>query len=53
MDFESDEGRRIVRKLAARSDVLIENFKVGGLAKFGHPADVPEVAFPGGHPSGC
>ena len=34
MDFESDEGRRIVRKLAARSDVLIENFKVGGLAKF-------------------
>ena len=26
---------RIVRKLAARSDVLIENFKVGGLAKFG------------------
>jgi glutaryl-CoA transferase len=35
MDFESDEGRRIVRKLATRSDVLIENFKVGGLAKFG------------------
>src|SRR5262249_56157050 len=35
MDFESDKGRRIVRKLAARSDVLIENFKVGGLAKFG------------------
>src|SRR5882757_2947326 len=35
LDFESDEGRRIVRKLAARSDLLIENFKVGGLAKFG------------------
>ncbi|HEX3710286.1 MAG TPA: CaiB/BaiF CoA-transferase family protein [Pseudolabrys sp.] len=35
LDFESDEGRRIVRKLAKRSDVLIENFKVGGLAKFG------------------
>src|SRR4029079_14842522 len=35
MDFESEEGRRIVRKLAARSYVLIENFKVGGLAKFG------------------
>ena len=35
MDFESDEGRRIVRKLAARSDVLIENFKVGGLANLG------------------
>ncbi|MFL6971793.1 MAG: CaiB/BaiF CoA transferase family protein [Xanthobacteraceae bacterium] len=35
LDFESEEGRRIVRKLAGRSDVLIENFKVGGLAKFG------------------
>ena len=35
LDFESEEGRRLVRKLAAQSDVLIENFKVGGLAKFG------------------
>jgi crotonobetainyl-CoA:carnitine CoA-transferase CaiB-like acyl-CoA transferase len=35
MDFESEDGRRIVRKLAARSDILIENFKVGGLAIFG------------------
>jgi len=35
VDFESGDGRRIVRKLAARSDVLIENFKVGSLAKFG------------------
>src|SRR6201988_1421724 len=34
-DFESEDGKRIVRKLAARSDVLIENFKVGGLTKFG------------------
>jgi crotonobetainyl-CoA:carnitine CoA-transferase CaiB-like acyl-CoA transferase len=35
LDFDSEDGRRIVRKLAARSDVLIENFKVGSLAKFG------------------
>jgi crotonobetainyl-CoA:carnitine CoA-transferase CaiB-like acyl-CoA transferase len=35
VDFDSEDGKRIVRKLAARSDVLIENFKVGGLAKFG------------------
>src|SRR6478609_10802215 len=35
VDFETEEGKRIVKKLAARSDVLIENFKVGGLAKFG------------------
>jgi crotonobetainyl-CoA:carnitine CoA-transferase CaiB-like acyl-CoA transferase len=33
-DFESPDGQRIVQKLAKRSDVLIENFKVGGLAKF-------------------
>jgi crotonobetainyl-CoA:carnitine CoA-transferase CaiB-like acyl-CoA transferase len=34
-DFGTERGREIVRRLAARSDVLIENFKVGGLAKFG------------------
>src|SRR5215510_8383481 len=34
-DFESEDGKRIVRKLAQKSDILIENFKVGGLAKFG------------------
>ena len=35
IDFETDKGQRVVKKLAARSDVVIENFKVGGLAKFG------------------
>src|SRR3954451_14288490 len=35
LDFESPEGQRIVKKLAAGSDVLLENFKVGGLKKFG------------------
>ena len=35
LDFETPEGQRLVKKLAARSDVLIENFKVGGLKKFG------------------
>src|SRR5262249_47483260 len=34
-DFATERGREIVRRLAARSDVLIENFKVGGLQKFG------------------
>jgi crotonobetainyl-CoA:carnitine CoA-transferase CaiB-like acyl-CoA transferase len=34
-DFSTDEGRALVRKLAASADVLIENFKVGGLAKYG------------------
>src|SRR5919205_2206312 len=35
VDFETPDGQRIVKKLAARSDVVIENFKTGGLAKFG------------------
>jgi len=35
LDFTTAEGQRLVKKLAARSDVLIENFKVGGLTKFG------------------
>src|SRR4030095_8673674 len=35
LDFETEDGKRIVKKLAARSDVVIENFKTGGLAKFG------------------
>ena len=34
-DFATADGRRIVRELAAGADVLIENFKVGGLAKYG------------------
>src|SRR5208337_600337 len=34
-DFATERGREIVRRLAQHSDVLIENFKVGGLAKFG------------------
>src|ERR1700757_1412280 len=35
VNFESEEGREIVRKLAKDADILIENFKVGGLKKFG------------------
>jgi crotonobetainyl-CoA:carnitine CoA-transferase CaiB-like acyl-CoA transferase len=34
-DFRNPEGQEFVRALAKRSDVLIENFKVGGLAKYG------------------
>jgi crotonobetainyl-CoA:carnitine CoA-transferase CaiB-like acyl-CoA transferase len=35
IDFTTPEGQAEVRRLAADSDVLIENFKVGGLAKYG------------------
>ena len=34
-DFHTPKGRSIVRALAARADVLIENFKVGALQKYG------------------
>jgi len=35
LDISTPDGGRIARELAARSDVLIENYKVGGLAKYG------------------
>lgn len=35
IDFTQAEGQRLVRELAAKSDILIENFKVGGLAAYG------------------
>ncbi|MDB5525268.1 MAG: coA-transferase family protein [Rhizobium sp.] len=34
-DFTTEEGRALVLKIAAQSDVLIENFKLGGLRKYG------------------
>ncbi|MGE8408137.1 MAG: CaiB/BaiF CoA transferase family protein [Pseudomonas sp.] len=35
IDFTQAEGQRLVRELAAKSDIVIENFKVGGLAAYG------------------
>lgn len=35
IDFTTTEGQAQIRKLASESDVLIENFKVGGLKKYG------------------
>lgn len=35
VDFSTPEGQQIVRELVADADVLIENFKVGGLKKYG------------------
>jgi len=34
-DFRTPEGQAMVRALVADADVVIENFKVGGLAKYG------------------
>ena len=35
LDFRDPEDARLVRELARRADVVIENFKPGGLARFG------------------
>ncbi|WP_217477488.1 CaiB/BaiF CoA transferase family protein [Stutzerimonas stutzeri] len=35
LDFTKPEGQRIIRDLVAQCDVLLENFKVGGLAAYG------------------
>jgi glutaryl-CoA transferase len=35
LDITTPEGQDIVRKLVIKSDIFVENFKVGGLAKYG------------------
>ena len=35
LDIATDGGARIARELAAKADIAIENFKLGGLAKYG------------------
>jgi crotonobetainyl-CoA:carnitine CoA-transferase CaiB-like acyl-CoA transferase len=35
IDLATAEGQSLVRRLATQADVLVENFKVGGLARYG------------------
>jgi formyl-CoA transferase len=35
IDLANPQGQALVRKLATRADVLVENFKVGGLRAYG------------------
>lgn len=35
IDLACDEGRELVRELAAKADILLENFRVGALARLG------------------
>jgi crotonobetainyl-CoA:carnitine CoA-transferase CaiB-like acyl-CoA transferase len=35
LDFTQPEGQRLIRELVQNCDVLLENFKVGGLAAYG------------------
>jgi len=46
IDFGQPEGAALVRKLAAGADVVVENFKVGGLEKFGLDASSLRAAHP-------
>jgi len=45
-DFREPEGRALVMRLASHADVVVENFKVGGLVKYGLDAASLRAAFP-------
>jgi crotonobetainyl-CoA:carnitine CoA-transferase CaiB-like acyl-CoA transferase len=47
IDMSRPEGANLIKQLLRDSDVLIENFKVGGLAKFGLAYDDLKEQFPG------
>ena len=47
IDMSKPEGLELIRRFLRNSDVLIENYKVGGLKKFGLAYDDLEDEFPG------
>lgn len=47
IDIARKEGQELVRQLAARSDVLVENYKVGDLARYGLDYDAIRAVNPG------
>ncbi len=47
VDLSTKEGQDIIRQLAARADVVIENYKPGGLEKYGLDHDTLLTAHPG------
>ena len=46
IDFSQSEGAALVRRLARDADVVVENFKVGGLRRFGLDAESLRAANP-------
>jgi crotonobetainyl-CoA:carnitine CoA-transferase CaiB-like acyl-CoA transferase len=46
IDMAQAEGQNLLRQLAAQSDIVIENFKVGGLKKYGLDYDSLQTANP-------
>ncbi len=47
LDIATPEGQAIIRRLLARCDILVENFKVGTLAKYGLGWEQVHADFPG------
>jgi len=35
VDIATEDGQQLIRRIAAECDIVVENFKVGGLAKYG------------------
>lgn len=35
IDITSDEGQQVIKSLVAEADIIVENYKVGGLKKYG------------------
>lgn len=46
IDISKPEGQKLIHALAARSDILIHNFKPGGLEKYGLGFDAMHAAHP-------
>ena len=46
VDLASEEGAKLVRELAAQCDILVENFKVGGLKQYGLDYESMKKDFP-------
>ncbi|WP_282609682.1 CaiB/BaiF CoA-transferase family protein [Pelagibius sp. Alg239-R121] len=47
IDISKPEGQALAKRLIAQSDILVENYKVGGLAKYGLSYDDLKDEFPG------
>lgn len=47
VDISKPEGVALIRRMLAKADVLIENLKVGGMAKYGLGYDTLKADFPG------
>jgi crotonobetainyl-CoA:carnitine CoA-transferase CaiB-like acyl-CoA transferase len=47
IDISKPEGQALAKRLIAQSDILVENYKVGGLAKYGLSFEDLKDEFPG------